>query len=293
VFKNIGITRLIKQNASELDLSYSKLLALITIFILFVSTWVTLSVSANPQLLFEAQQIQQIGRGNARAIDWHPNDNLIAVGGMLGIWIYDNDFADVAHLELSGNFNSSLAVSVAWSPDSKWLAAGFITDVNSIIQIWDAESFELVNSIENNLVINLPIAWSPDSRKIAVAAGVNTSDVLVWDITDTHHPLLTLEGHSVAVYDIQWSSNGSYILSSAEDSTVRLWDASTGIQIFNVHTSAPLISVAWSPDNRLFAFTDGQTIHIYNTTHLTKQATLQVHTNVITYLEWRGTHLIS
>jgi eukaryotic-like serine/threonine-protein kinase len=75
--------------------------------------------------------------------------------------------------------------------------------------------------------------------------------------TATPHPstaLYTYTGHKGSVLTAAWSPDGYRIASGSYDTTVRVWDATTGwhSSIYSGHTGE-VWSVAWSPDSRLIA----------------------------------------
>lgn len=53
-----------------------------------------------------------------------------------------------------------------------------------------------------------------------------TSTFQIWD-SESGLSLETLKGHTAAVLDIQFSSDGAYFASAAEDRLVKVWSAST------------------------------------------------------------------
>ena len=58
------------------------------------------------------------------------------------------------------------------------------------------------------------------------------------------------EGHTGGVNSVEFSSNGTQIVSGSDDQSVRVWDVFTGVQVkvLKGHTGA-VYSVAFSSDN--------------------------------------------
>jgi centriolar protein POC1 len=64
----------------------------------------------------------------------------------------------------------------------------------------------------------------------------------------------SLSGHANWVRTAAWSPDGAAIVSGAEDSTVRVWDANTGVCTGVLYDFAsPVTCVAWSPDGHTIA----------------------------------------
>ena len=66
------------------------------------------------------------------------------------------------------------------------------------------------------------------------------------------NPSLELIGHTRSVTYAAWSLDGSRILTTSEDNTVRLWDAETGrlLHVLAAH-NAPVDFAAWNSDGTL------------------------------------------
>ena len=77
------------------------------------------------------------------------------------------------------------------------------------------------------------ITFSPDGKKLAAAAG---SMVWVWDIVDKSE-LCIAKGHVGEVHMIDFSPDGTQILSTGDDHTVRIWevDSAEAVATFDGH----------------------------------------------------------
>jgi WD40 repeat protein len=74
-----------------------------------------------------------------------------------------------------------------------------------------------------------------------------------WDL-QTQRVLQTFTGHRLCVWSVDYSPDGSSIVSGSGDSTVKLWDARTGNPVKTFSTEqGDIWSVKFSPDGRLIA----------------------------------------
>jgi WD40 repeat protein len=65
--------------------------------------------------------------------------------------------------------------------------------------------------------------------------------------------IYTYNGHT-QVLAVAWSPSGKRVASGSRDTTVQVWDAATGEQIFTYHGhTAGVTSVSWSPDGKYTA----------------------------------------
>jgi WD40 repeat protein len=99
-------------------------------------------------------------------------------------------------------------------------------------------------------------------------------------------------GHSAYVIDVSWSPNGKYIASGGGDSTVRVWEASSGNTLYTYRGQKGIIlsgilfsqicSIAWSPDNTLLAFAGRKAPIVWNPHYDQKISTYQGHSPIMT-----------
>jgi len=70
--------------------------------------------------------------------------------------------------------------------------------------------------------------FSPDGTLLAAISEERASDVTCWDV-DTGEVALRFQGHSQELCTFLWSMDGSTVVTSAYDRTLRLWDTASGL----------------------------------------------------------------
>jgi WD40 repeat protein len=96
---------------------------------------------------------------------------------------------------------------------------------------------------------------------------VGWRSIQIWDITfkKGHSQMLKrLEGHTGGVKTLSWKPSSEILASGSDDSSVRIWNASTGIQIEKFTGHQDIVnSVRWSPNGQLIASaSDDKTVWI-------------------------------
>lgn len=270
---------------------------LILILLALLSTMLGLRSSTHAQQDdYPLQAIQHLGRGTAEAVAWHPSEAIFAVAGSQGIWLYDENLADLAAINQGVGWVSALE----WSPDGARLAsvsmdgavhiwsvsenphqhlitmqgqsvhwsadsAQVATQGADGISIWDSETGALRTSITTDAPV-MALGWSPDGRLMAT----NTEDgiVEVHDLT-TYEVVATLQqGYHSHIAAIVFSPNGHY-LAVARGGVVDIWDTASFALVTTLrgHTGANVQSPAWSPDGQWLAtYGGGPTIRIWSVT---------------------------
>lgn len=216
-------------------------------------------------------------------VSWSPDDKYLLVSGSgENIHIWDIENRELA-LVLSGH---GTAINEAnWSPDGTRIVSA---DKDGRVIIWDsATGEEIVALPEQSGPINR-VSWSPDGSKVLLVINqggskiydiqsgeelvsfdgtcsnvgdwspsgehvltCSGSTILIWDFS-TQNVWERLENHTDVIFEAEWSPNGQYIASVSADTTLRIWDASTGQQlsVFSNQTNSPVRRVAWAPNSQ-------------------------------------------
>jgi WD40 repeat protein len=230
-------------------------------------------------------------RGEALCLAFQPSDgDLLVSGGEDGtvrLWDIRTGRAR-ATWQRAGQIDS-----VAFSRDSRWLAAG---NLNGEVALWNVTSRTGMPFCTRRLSAIYCVAFSPDSRQLAtgghdrriqlwsvpnlrldttlqgepgdrgiysvafspdgkILAGGRGSGLLeLWN-TASHRMIDALHGHTDEINSVAFSPDGRYLASAGWDQTVRLWDVAR-----RKPAGAPLVghsnrvtSVAFSPAGRLLA----------------------------------------
>ena len=142
-----------------------------------------------------------------------------------------------------GGGGNKLLSSVAWSSDSKSLAAVGDSDV----RMWDVATGGGLRTLDTH---SRSAVWSPDSKSVATVD--NDQTLRLWAV-ETGVAFRTFHGDPDNMTSVAWSPGGEYLASGSEDNTVRLWGVEAGqeLRVFRIRgRHHEVTSVAWSPDGR-------------------------------------------
>jgi len=143
--------------------------------------------------------------------------------------------------------------ALKWSPDGRLLA---VNCADKKLRLWDAATGKLAREIEH-AEVPYALAISPDGQRVATGVGgdpvgpllhlnftpLDDNPIYEWDLT-TGRQLR----HSYAVFGLDYSPDGKYLVSASFDGSVRLWDAEQGVELDRITGEGFAARAIFSPD---------------------------------------------
>ncbi|KAF8840940.1 WD40 repeat-like protein [Paxillus ammoniavirescens] len=177
-----------------------------------------------------------------------PNDRLAASGGWDGK-IMIREMKQSGKIKHSINADSSV-LSLCFSPNGEKLACA----VSNAIQVYDVKSGKLTLGPIQGFKLVRCVLWSLDGSKLFSASDSPMGTIGHWNSKTGELIGRMRHGHTDNIISLSLSPDGTKLVSSSWDKTVRLWDARSGDPIgyplqheYNVRT------VVFSPSGEFVA----------------------------------------
>ncbi len=142
------------------------------------------------------------------------NSTIVAYGDSSIITIYNLDLKPIGSIESKNDEVKALDIS----SDGSYLAC---SGDDGYVEVWDSNSFNLVNRMRSSSNDILAIAISSDNKK--VASGGDDKVIDIWNIKSGEQ-IAKLEGHRDTITNIGFIDYNRKIVSTAEDKKVKIWD---------------------------------------------------------------------
>ncbi len=138
--------------------------------------------------------------------------------------------------------------SLAWSPDSKTIAASGMTE--AVVRIWNVAGWKLKTSV-GFFKGAFDLAFSPDGKTLAACIFHKKYIVRLWDVATGR---LKAEFRHENALNLAFSLDGKKLATGNQFGTVRLWNCNTGQMLWEktAHNGA-VKQLAFSPDGQILA----------------------------------------
>ena len=113
--------------------------------------------------------------------------------------------------------SDSGVLSIAFSPDGKYLAAG---QLNQQILIWNLETERIIHTLKGHQDRISALIFSRDNRTLI--SGSYDKQIKLWDVR-TGMLIDTLAGHQDTISTLAMTADGSLIISGSRDCTIKMW----------------------------------------------------------------------
>jgi WD40 repeat protein len=141
---------------------------------------------------------------------------VVSVGGWSGradLFVVDVGTAEVQRIQ-----NDVGLLSVAWSPDGRFIAAGGFGSTALVVDAKGRSEFELRGHSAGAYWVD----WSPDGTRLVTGSGDGTAKI--WAITDRGgKELMTLTARAGTITGVAFSPDGTRVLTRSETRVMDVW----------------------------------------------------------------------
>jgi len=143
---------------------------------------------------------------------------------------------------------------IAFSPDGATLVSGSADDT---CKVWQVATGERLDTLGQPLKEVYSVSFSPTGDLITAVGADNR--IRVWQFLSKETPIINPQliaryAHEAPVTQMRFSPDGRYVITAAEDRSVKLWDAKSFLEIKEYGQQSDVVqSLAFAPDGSRFA----------------------------------------
>ena len=226
-------------------------------------------------------------------LSWDPTGSRVAGTSLLkGVIVWDVATGGELFHFSAGPEPGDLR-ALAWSPDGRWIATG---GNNFRVMVWDVatRTSRVVGSHQGAV---WAVAWNRDGTRLASASPTDWN-IKIWDVA-AGKQLQSMRGHLNSPRAVAWSPDGSQVVSSASDGTLKVWAVDQNDPSMAVfHLSGGINLLAWNADSQsLAAGSKNKTVWIQDFARPSSEPVLLAgeHTDEVRSVAWSpdGTRVAS
>jgi WD40 repeat protein len=151
-------------------------------------------------------------------VRWSPDEegDKLAVSAEAKVYVLDSQSPSIIRT-IESRGGSSIH-DISWDPAGRRIAIG---SASGTIEIFDAHSGEVVQTLRGHEGGTTGLQWNPDGTRLASAGGDRL--IRVWDL-ETGLVALTIQASRFPVLHLAWSPDGRR-LASTDMWKLKVWDA--------------------------------------------------------------------
>ncbi|KAF9237048.1 quinon protein alcohol dehydrogenase-like superfamily [Melanogaster broomeanus] len=216
---------------------------------------------------------------------------LVSASKDKSIVVWDTNTFSIVHGPLTGHQKSILAL--AFSPVGTRFVSG---SRDRSIRIWDAMTGEeAIPRIKHQGGGVTSLVYTPDGSRII--SGSDDRTIRIWDAdkgtlvyrptADLESAPFTLTGHNSDIYSLAVSPCGTLLASASKDTTVRLWDLSTGTELSHLvrqHRLAVRCVVFSRDGKRIVTGSQDATVRVWDVESVGSMGAQKRHKSLVSHL---------